>query len=163
MPLFTDRPLPDGFEVAPIVPRKVGKPFSPKNRGRPKGAVAKITRDLREGIIDAAVIVGSDGQGTGGLTGFLVDLAMNHKRAYASLLAKLLPMQASVDVNTNTVGIQIVSIESGTFLSREECAKATQPRASQLQLEGEIIESHDSEPVETTEERMRRLGHVRVV
>jgi hypothetical protein len=55
MPRYVDRPLPSDFEVPAIVPRKVK--VMPR---KPKGAIAEITRDLKEGIIDAAVIVGSD-------------------------------------------------------------------------------------------------------
>lgn len=114
---YIDHPLPEVFHVEPIVPLKRKKP-----PGKPKGAVAKITRDLKEGIIDAAVIVGSDGNGTGGLTGFLVDLAMHHKRAYASLLVKILPLQVSGSgVSGGHIGtVNVVSIPSGTYLSHDE-------------------------------------------
>jgi hypothetical protein len=49
MPRYVDRPLPSDFEVPAIVPRKVK--VMPR---KPKGAIAKITRDLKEGIIEAA-------------------------------------------------------------------------------------------------------------
>jgi hypothetical protein len=48
MPRYVDRPLPSDFEVPAIVPRKVK--VMPR---KPKGAIAKITRDLKEGIIEA--------------------------------------------------------------------------------------------------------------
>jgi hypothetical protein len=85
---YVDRPLPDSFKVEPIAKSKRKPP-----PGKPKGAIAKITRDLKEGIIEAAVARGSDSHATDGLVGFLRDLAINHKRAFTSLLVKILPMQ----------------------------------------------------------------------
>lgn len=49
MPRYVDRPPPSDFEVPAIVPRKVK--VMPR---KPKGAIARITRDLKEGIIEAA-------------------------------------------------------------------------------------------------------------
>jgi hypothetical protein len=50
-------------------------PVNPKNKNlngrKPIGAVAKITRDLKHCIIDAAIAYGSDGNGEGALTGYL--------------------------------------------------------------------------------------------
>ena len=61
---FCDRPLPESFQPTPA--------GNLKRRGvKPVGAVTKITRDLKHGIIDATVAYGSDGQGKGGLTGYL--------------------------------------------------------------------------------------------
>ena len=58
---FTDRPLPADFEVPAIAPRKPGKYLFGPNRpspGKAKGAVAKITRDIKNGIVEAAENIG---------------------------------------------------------------------------------------------------------
>ena len=60
---------------------------------RPKGTVHVITRDLRRGIVDAAVNLGRDGRGGGGLTGYLEFLGRKHPKAFSSLLARVLPLQ----------------------------------------------------------------------
>ena len=84
---------------------------------------------LRREIIDAAVIVGSDGNGKDGLTGFLVDLALHHKRAYASLLVKLLPMQ----INSNSLSrasigtVNIISVPSNSYLSAADAERLRSP------------------------------------
>src|SRR4051794_38955470 len=90
---FTDRPLPDDFEVSSIAPRKPGKRlFGPDNPGiKPKGAVAKITRDLKAGILSGAAMHGADGEGLGGLEGYLQMCASKYPKHYMHLLGKLLP------------------------------------------------------------------------
>jgi hypothetical protein len=131
MPPFADRELPADFEISPIAPRKYGRPFGPDNPspGKPKGCIPKITRDLKEGIVEAAERVGSDGQGTGGLTGFLEDLARHHKRAFASLLVKLLPLQVA---GTGTLGthigtVNVISVPVDHYLSAEDIERMRAP------------------------------------
>lgn len=121
---FIDRPLPADFEVPAIVPLKIKRP-----PGKPKGAIAKITRDLKEGVISAAEIVGSDGAGTGGLTGFLVDLATHHKRAFASLLVKILPMQVSgnATLGAHIGAINVISVPAGGYLSEADIERFKRP------------------------------------
>lgn len=134
---FHDTPLPASLELTPL------RELKPRDKrldnlhygpgiGRVKGVQNKICRDLKEGIIDAAVIVGSDGQGTGDLTGFLVDLALHHKRAYAGLLAKVLPMQISSPHNDGSrIGtVNIVSIPSGQHFSSAELQRIEQGQST---------------------------------
>ena len=143
MPPFADRELPADFEIKPIVKRQYRglRPFGPDNPApvKQKGAVAKITRDLKEGIITAAENIGSDGNGTGGLVGFLEDLGRNHKKAFASLLVKLIPMQISGDDTIgNRIGtVNVISIPHDTYLSSEDIER--------LRLPGRAIE-HTPEP-----------------
>jgi hypothetical protein len=150
---FYDRELPADLELKPIAKRVYGKPFGPDNPppGR-KGAVAKITRDLKEGIIDAAVIVGSDGKGTGGLTGFLVDLAMHHKKAYASLLVKLLPMQVHGEgiARATISAVNILSIPTGTYLTKEAIARM-ESEPQRVDYAAQDFFTQDERPIETQE------------
>src|ERR1700690_4032818 len=75
------------------------KPGKKKTGGRKVGAPNKLTRELRQAILDAGERVGYDGKGRGGLTGFLARLAVTHPAAYASLLGRLLPMKVSTAMN----------------------------------------------------------------
>ena len=87
---FTDRPLPDDFQVSSIAPRKPGKRlFGPDNPGgKPKGTVAKITRDLKEGILQSAIAHGANGGGENGLQGYLQMCATKYPKHYMHLLGQ---------------------------------------------------------------------------
>ena len=92
--------------------------------GRRKGSTDKITRDLKEGIIEGAVQAGFDGEGLGGLVGYCKWLAMFHPKAYAHLLVKLLPYNLHATASGQSIStMNIVSVESGKFLSRDEIAR----------------------------------------
>jgi hypothetical protein len=45
---------------------------------------------MKDAIIEAVQLIGSDGQGEGGLTGYFTYLAVNHPKLYAKLLGKML-------------------------------------------------------------------------
>ena len=64
----------------------------PKTGGRQKGTPNKITVQLREAVVLAANIVGSDGQGKDGIIGYLVKQAKMEPRAYMSLLGRVIPL-----------------------------------------------------------------------
>lgn len=66
-----------------------------KTGGRAKGTPNKTTAVLKEAIIAAAENVGSNGEGEGGLTGYLTFIAKNDIKAMAGLLGKVLPMQVT--------------------------------------------------------------------
>ena len=59
--------------------------------GREKGKQNKICRDLKEGLLEGAILHGYDGAGEDGLIGYCHHLAERHPKAYAMLLARLLP------------------------------------------------------------------------
>jgi hypothetical protein len=48
-----------------------GHPAPPAHIRRQKGTPNKITRDIKNGIVEAAVKLGSDGKGKDGLVGYL--------------------------------------------------------------------------------------------
>lgn len=79
--------------------RATGKPhrFTKGNAPKPKsrlGRPNKISRDLKEAIITAAEMAGSNGRGKDGLNGYLYRLAMHRNpKIFGALLGKLLPMQ----------------------------------------------------------------------
>jgi hypothetical protein len=67
---------------------------------------------------------GSDGHGTGGVTGFLFHLADRHPKSFAMLLAKLLPLQLDADLTSSVVSaVQIISIPAGDILSAKDLAR----------------------------------------
>ena len=96
-----------------------------KHEGRKKGSTDKICRDLKEGIIEAAVNVGRDGAGTDGLVGFLEDTALHHRKAFCGLLAKVLPLQASPfsGGTTRIEAVNIISVPTDNYLSEEDMAR----------------------------------------
>lgn len=71
------------------------KPGSPKTGGRTKGTPNKTTATLKEAILQAAVEVGEDNNGTGGLIGYLKRVAKEDVKAFAGLLGKVLPLQVT--------------------------------------------------------------------
>ena len=58
-----DIPVPADFEIEPIAtPRKKGKGNLP-HFGRLPGHINKLSRDLKQGILNGAIAHGSDGEG----------------------------------------------------------------------------------------------------
>lgn len=64
-------------------------------KGRPKGTPNKTTQALKDAILLAGNEVGEDGEGKGGLTGYLRTLARSEPKSFATLLGKVLPMQVT--------------------------------------------------------------------
>ncbi|MDI2076507.1 hypothetical protein ABIF68_010399 [Bradyrhizobium japonicum] len=100
-----------------------------KGQGRPRGATAKIVRDLKEALVESAIQHGRDGKGKDGLTGFCTHLLINHPRVHGALLAKLLPLQVNSDSPAAMAigSVVINSIPSGHYLSHEDVARMAQP------------------------------------
>lgn len=72
-----------------------GKPFAEGNSGKPKGAVNKTTKILREAILEAAELSGGDTKGKDGLVGYLKRVADEDVKAFSGLLGKVLPLQVT--------------------------------------------------------------------
>jgi hypothetical protein len=122
---FVDRPLPAGLSLPNLRGRN---PNSLANltsgEGRMPGTINKISKDLKEGIIEGAVVHGYDGKGEGGLYGYLAMCAAKFPKAYLQLLGRLLPMQVRGDGPiVPGVNISIMSVDSGTYLTPETIAK----------------------------------------
>src|SRR6476646_4670678 len=95
-----DIPIPADFEVSAIAtPRRKPKFMPP---GKPKGAVAKVTRDVKQGILNGAISHGFDGEGLGGLDGYFAMCAARYPKHYMSLLGKLMPIQLHNEGLTGT-------------------------------------------------------------
>ncbi|MET4275168.1 MULTISPECIES: hypothetical protein [unclassified Bradyrhizobium] len=140
------KPPPD-FQLARINPRQP-KHRLPPGPGRSKGSVNKVCRDLKLGIVDAAIALGEDGEGTGGLQGYLQYLGRNHVKSFAHLLSKVLPLTIGAD-NPSAVmvgTINVVSIPTGCNNDGSAMAVANPP----------IIEHPPSQDA-----RSRRLAELR--
>jgi hypothetical protein len=83
------------------VGRLVRPPKGVRYGGREKGKPNKITTALKEVIMMAGANVGYDGQGSGGLEGYLTRLALRDPATYAGLLGKVIPLQI-ISKNTDT-------------------------------------------------------------
>lgn len=83
--------------------RPRGKPFQPGQVANPRGrgnSPNKVSRQLKEAILDAANKVGEDGKGKNGLEGFLIAQARKaDNRGFMSLLGKVLPLTVAFDKN----------------------------------------------------------------
>lgn len=71
---------------------KKGDP-RPEGAGRQKGSKNKLTVLLKDAILQAAELEGSDRHGKGGLVGFLRMYSRKHPVVYGRLMEKLLPYQ----------------------------------------------------------------------
>ena len=127
---FVDHEMPADLDLQPIATKKRvnGKLFGPDNPppGGVKGRSPKITRELKEGIIDGAADHGYDGEGLGGLAGYLRYCAERCPKAYLQLLGRLLPLQVngSGSAGHHISTVNIVAIPSGEFLTSEAIEKA---------------------------------------
>ena len=127
MPFEANNPgLPADFNPQRIGPNRIKRADPPRKQ---VGAIAHITRDLKRGIVDAAAAYGSDGNGAGGLTGYLFHLADKHPKAFAALLGKLLPLQVNSQISSVVGQVNIVSVPAETFLTQEDVRRmgATAP------------------------------------
>jgi hypothetical protein len=72
---------------------------------------------LKDAILYAAQQVGEDGEGLDGLVGFLRSIAKKDPRTYASLLARVIPLQVTNN-NTNEVVYRSVDEVKAELASR---------------------------------------------
>lgn len=133
--------LPESFRPPPINSKR-----KPPEHGRAAGTVNRITRDLKAGIVDAATAYGSDGNGTGGLTGYLFMLAGDHPKAFASLLGKMLPLQVNGSVQSIVGQVNIVSIPVDHYLSAEDVRKL-KPEPPIVEHEPQAADDTESQPI----------------
>lgn len=129
---FVDRPLPEALKLSPLRdarPRdkRLNNLRNGPGTGRVKGIQNKICRDLKEGLLQGAILHGYDGTGEGGLVGYCLHIAERHPNAYCGLLGKLLPL--NLNANTTSAGIQtvrIISVPAGTHYSAADLERLEQ-------------------------------------
>jgi hypothetical protein len=79
---------------------KLGVNRGNAGKGRPKGSVNKITRDVREAVLQSFEIVGG--------AQYLAEQARANPTAYLSLVGKVLPLQVQGDL-AGKMTLQIVT------------------------------------------------------
>lgn len=87
-----------------------------KTGGRSRGTPNKTTALLKEAILGAATLNGSDGKGKDGLMGYCAFLAKDEPKAFAQLLGKVLPMQITGedgDAIKTVTRIELVALTDG--------------------------------------------------
>jgi hypothetical protein len=89
-------------------PRKPNGKFAkgapkPATAGRAKGRRNKTTVMLKEAILKAAELCGSDGRGRDGMVGYLRMLASKERALFSRLLEKVLPMQLDLKDTTKKI------------------------------------------------------------
>jgi hypothetical protein len=101
---------------------KFRRGHKPIRNGREKGVHNKITRDIKEGIIDGAVAHGQDGKGKGGLRGYLTMCATKYPKQYMYLLGKLLPfvVRNTVDASLRVQSVNVVPVQSDRYVTAED-------------------------------------------
>lgn len=81
--------------VRPI--HRFSKDNQPEGRGRKKGQVNTLTRELKEAIVTAAAMHGEDGKGKNELIGYLFRLAKNKDPyLFTGLLKAIIPLQVQM-------------------------------------------------------------------
>ena len=129
---YVDHPLPEDLDLpssakSPVTSGLKNLRYGP-GTGRAKGATDKISRDLKEGIIEGAVLHGYDGEGEGGLIGYCHHLAERHPKAYCGLLAKILPYNVHANVGGARIGsVNILSVPTDHYLSSEDAERLRVP------------------------------------
>ena len=84
-----------------------GDETHPGSARRPRGPT-RVTAVLKDAILYAAPEVGEDGKGLNGLVGYLTKIAREDPKTYASLLARVIPLQVN---STTTTEVTYRSID----------------------------------------------------
>jgi len=105
------------------------KPFKKGHKklgGRKAGVPNKFPRAVKEAILEAAGQIGLDGKGYGGLTGFLIRLAITEPESFGALLGRLLPKPGAAAPVRHT--IDLTKLDDDELLAMERIvAKAQVP------------------------------------
>ncbi len=127
------------------------KPGRQKEGGRRIGSTNKVPRLLKEAIMLAAELEGSNGNGKDKLVGFLRHVARDDLRGFVMLLGRVLPLQV------NTKGDMRVEV---TYRSVDEVRRELASRGITMEVVQRIMQQPaeviDHEGVEMVDaERMR--------
>jgi hypothetical protein len=80
-----------------LIPYKKGQP----GLGRQKGVKNKIPVRIKEALLEALELSGSNGKGRNGATGYFVWLSRAEPAVFGRMIEKILPMQLEVRDKTN--------------------------------------------------------------
>ena len=112
--------------------------FKPGNPGRAKGSENKIPKLLKDLIMQAGELEGSDGEGKDGMLGLLRRLAKEDLRTYAMLLARIIPLQveARTDMRVDVV-----------YRSVEEVRAELEERGISMEAVQRLMIEHDEKDI----------------
>ena len=115
--------LPADFELPKLRDKRLDN--LTYHEGRTPGAINRITKDLKTGILNGAIAHGADGRGKDGLDGYLCMCAARYPKHYLQVLAKLPPLQVHGEgfAGPSIGTIQIVAVPHDHYLSAEDIAK----------------------------------------
>jgi len=109
----------------PKTPKNLFQPGHEKKGGRKIGSGNHVTRVLKEAIMIAAEMEGSDCCGTGKLIGYLRRVARDDSRTFCMLLGRLIPVQEN---NQTDVRVEV------TYRSVEEISRELESRGIDIRL-----------------------------
>jgi hypothetical protein len=90
-----------GRGASPHNSREAGVRFGKghaKRGGRKKGVPNKLSRDLKEAIVEAAIASGYDTKGKDGLRGYMKRMADYEMRIFGGMLRAMIPLQVNATV-----------------------------------------------------------------
>lgn len=105
--------------------------------GRPVGSGNKIQRDLKLGLIHGAEKHGSDGNGLGGLFGYLEMCAATYPKQYMTLLGRLLPLQ----ITATGAHLTMTREEIVDYFQQRGLVSIPSVSTGAPQIEGTFVES----------------------
>tara|TARA_R100001086_G_scaffold211289_1_gene127189 strand:+ start:1743 stop:2027 length:285 start_codon:yes stop_codon:yes gene_type:complete len=70
-----------------------GRGGARKGAGRKKGGTNAVNKLIKDAVIEAAEIVGADGEGKDGLVGYLQKRAEDQPQAFMGMLSRIIPTQ----------------------------------------------------------------------
>ena len=109
----------------------------PKTGGRALGAGNKYTRTIKEALLIAAELEGSNGQGAGKLIGFLRMVAREELPTFCMMLARSMPLQ--VESKQQDMRVEV------TYRSVQEVRLEMERRGISLALLEQLPEVIDAE------------------
>jgi hypothetical protein len=148
---------------APVKPQlfKKGEP-RPENAGRKPGSANRFTRIIKEAILIAAELEGSNGQGAGKLVGYMRKIAREDVRAMAMLIARAMPLQTEVKQQDMRVEVTYRTVHEVTLeLERRGISTALVERALRQPpqvIDMETEEDDDAEDADEDEAEPERDG-----
>ena len=107
--------------------------------------LVKITRDLKECILQAAIELGSNKKGKEGLLGYCKMAASKHPKQYIGLLARVMPLQINGNIGGMIGQVNIVTVPVDRYLAPEEAKRLSAP-------EPDIVDAEFNEAPDDQEE-----------
>lgn len=120
---------------------KVGKDAKRNTAGRPRGSQNKISVEVKEAVVNAAMNIGYDGKGEGGLIGYLEKMAKIEPRSFMSLLGRCVPVNL---VMKGTIQHEILTPEQLIAQLKERGVPVERifgPPVQPVMIEGTVVKT----------------------